>query len=437
MHVPPDTILHVPAKFSILATNKTQVIQSKVFTVYLTGQLSGSANIDSMTINTEIVNKFATTTVTTDMSNKNYQLEEGIFRFMLPEFAMISNFTITDQETGQVYESRVIPAVDVSEKEDKTVYPTPPPRQIFNTPAPVFLPRKFEIVNTTAAPLKTLAYQNSIEVEIEQPKIQLKLMNQNVVSDRMGSVFMQEIIKSHVSEEDLKIKVKSSGQYFLVKVNLNPGKKIRVKFVYEELLHMHRGSFRYNLAWLEWFNSIPVKTFELSIKDRHEINSLDILPKNELIATRSKSIYSDRKSVKIWFDLDTKFDELNWLGLDYTLEQKKPCDLESDGQHFIQRCRKISSAEQNVNVVFIIDSSDSMYGHKLEQTKSAFKSMISELRSGDYFNIVQFSNDAETLYPTTTFEANDYNKLKAMQFVDGIQPGGATNFYAALAKGLL
>ena len=42
------------------------------------------------------------------------------------------------------------------------------------------------------------------------------------------------------------------------------------------------------------------------------------------------------------------------------------------------------------NVVFVIDISGSMLGHKIDQTRDAMLTILDQLRDGDTFNIVLF-----------------------------------------------
>ena len=46
------------------------------------------------------------------------------------------------------------------------------------------------------------------------------------------------------------------------------------------------------------------------------------------------------------------------------------------------------------HVVFVLDTSGSMIGTKLERTKQAMDSILEQLRPEDYFSVVEFSSDA-------------------------------------------
>ena len=48
------------------------------------------------------------------------------------------------------------------------------------------------------------------------------------------------------------------------------------------------------------------------------------------------------------------------------------------------------------NVVFVIDVSGSMSGTKIQQTREAMETILSQLREGDTFNIVTFESKIRT-----------------------------------------
>lgn len=46
-------------------------------------------------------------------------------------------------------------------------------------------------------------------------------------------------------------------------------------------------------------------------------------------------------------------------------------------------------------MIFVLDTSGSMYGRKVQQLKDSMKAIISSLREEDYFSIVKFGTDVE------------------------------------------
>ncbi|XP_054844737.1 inter-alpha-trypsin inhibitor heavy chain H5 [Eublepharis macularius] len=84
------------------------------------------------------------------------------------------------------------------------------------------------------------------------------------------------------------------------------------------------------------------------------------------------------------------------------------------------------------NVVFVLDSSASMVGNKLRQTKDALFTILQDLRPEDHFNIIGFSNrikvwQQDRLVPVTLDNIRD-----AKIYIHNLSPTGGTNINGAL-----
>ncbi|ELT99546.1 hypothetical protein CAPTEDRAFT_222769 [Capitella teleta] len=90
----------------------------------------------------------------------------------------------------------------------------------------------------------------------------------------------------------------------------------------------------------------------------------------------------------------------------------------------------------NKNVLFILDVSGSMAGAKISQTKDAMKKILSDLRSGDMFNIITFSTSLKFWHGEGLLPANEQNKRKAKEFIKGMKAEGGTNINDALLRGV-
>lgn len=111
---------------------------------------------------------------------------------------------------------------------------------------------------------------------------------------------------------------------------------------------------------------------------------------------------------------------------------------ENKGYFLMMASPKFKAGNKDVvpkNVIFIMDTSGSMSGEKIEQAKEALKFCIKNLNKTDNFNIVTFSDSVET-YKKTLLPANDSNIRKAEKFAEGIEAAGGTNIDEALKTGL-
>ncbi|XP_077369388.1 inter-alpha-trypsin inhibitor heavy chain H6 isoform X2 [Festucalex cinctus] len=84
------------------------------------------------------------------------------------------------------------------------------------------------------------------------------------------------------------------------------------------------------------------------------------------------------------------------------------------------------------DVIFVIDVSGSMIGTKIKQTKQAMSTILGDLREGDHFNIVTFSDKVHTWKKGCTVRATRQNVRDAKEFVKRIIAEGWTNINAAL-----
>lgn len=83
------------------------------------------------------------------------------------------------------------------------------------------------------------------------------------------------------------------------------------------------------------------------------------------------------------------------------------------------------------DVVFVIDTSGSMAGAKIDQAKKALKYCVNTLNPHDSFEIVRFSTEAEPFFKTLTAN-NEDNRKKALAFIDGMNAAGGTAIEDAL-----
>ncbi|MEK7484983.1 MAG: VWA domain-containing protein, partial [Planctomycetota bacterium] len=87
------------------------------------------------------------------------------------------------------------------------------------------------------------------------------------------------------------------------------------------------------------------------------------------------------------------------------------------------------------DVVFVIDTSGSMAGVKMTQTRDALTYCVSKLKPQDRFNIVPFSTEAR-FFAESLQEANEANLSRAQIYIEKLLPRGGTNIDEGLQLGL-
>jgi Ca-activated chloride channel family protein len=114
----------------------------------------------------------------------------------------------------------------------------------------------------------------------------------------------------------------------------------------------------------------------------------------------------------------------------------RPTDKE-DGYFMLLGNPAGAAAEQAVlkDVVFVMDTSGSMRGEKIEQARAALDYCIQHLDRSDRFNIVTFGTDVKT-FKSDFADATASNLKAAREFVEDVVAHGQTNIAGALQKAL-
>ena len=87
------------------------------------------------------------------------------------------------------------------------------------------------------------------------------------------------------------------------------------------------------------------------------------------------------------------------------------------------------------DVTFVLDTSGSMAGAKLEQAKKALAFCVENLNDTDRFEIIRFATDTEPLFDKLT-EVTPATRKRAQEFVRNLKPTGGTAIDDALKKAL-
>jgi Ca-activated chloride channel homolog len=87
------------------------------------------------------------------------------------------------------------------------------------------------------------------------------------------------------------------------------------------------------------------------------------------------------------------------------------------------------------DVVFVLDTSGSMAGGKLDQARKALLFCVENLNAEDRFDVLRFSSDTEWLFQELT-AVRDHTRTQAREFIDRLKPLGGTAIDAALQQAL-
>lgn len=86
---------------------------------------------------------------------------------------------------------------------------------------------------------------------------------------------------------------------------------------------------------------------------------------------------------------------------------------------------------QAKEVIFVMDQSGSQRGFPIDKSKELTRKLIKTLSPGDTFNVVSFSNSAQSLWPNAQ-PVTEANQQAADRYVAGLQANGGTQFAPAV-----
>lgn len=216
----------------------------------------------------------------------------------------------------------------------------------------------------------------------------------------------------------------------------------RIDLTFEQVLKLDNGLCRYTLPLRAPRNlKKPVKSFTLTMTVQSQ--------------RPLKAIYSPSHDVVIKREGDTKATvslEVENMALDrdfvlmYSVDEKAfGCSLlthrpdpDEDGYFMVLLTPKQATRDEDVlpkDVTFVVDTSGSMAGEKMDQAKNALLMCVANLDERDRFNIVAFSTDVNPLFPAVE-EASKKNVEKARAFIKKLRPAGGTAINDALLEAL-
>src|SRR4051812_23964269 len=221
---------------------------------------------------------------------------------------------------------------------------------------------------------------------------------------------------------------------------IEPRSRRPIKISYTELLRSDAGTvtYLYPLS-TEKFSARPIKNLSVKI----ELKSAEPLA----------SIYSPSHKVEI------KRDGPNRAVIGYESKDERPdTDFQlvsssdtrdvglrlitykpdgDDGYFLLLAAPTLGNETKPApkDIVFVVDTSGSMAGAKLQQAQKALKFCVENLNPDDRFEVVRFSTEAEPLFKDLVANDVDHRK-RANEFIDGLKPIGGTAIADALQTAL-
>ncbi|XP_039617254.1 inter-alpha-trypsin inhibitor heavy chain H5 isoform X1 [Polypterus senegalus] len=344
-------------------------------------KLETRPHITDFTVKTTIISRYAFTAVSCSMINRVSAAKEGVFQVQIPSSAFISNFTM-------IIAGRVVPGT-VQAKEKKIIDPTQEAKKLRNA-------------------TKASSSENEMET-------------------------------------------------FRMAVNI-PGKnKATFLLIYEELLQRRLGKYELvtSIRPLQLVSKLLV---DVNILELSEITYLEVpplrnarnnglgattKPNNQVTIPPSTTIKQDKTTCRITFSPNivqqAKIARNGILGdfiIRYDVERELGVgQIQVLNGFFVHYFAPKDLPAVPKNIVFIIDTSASMAGTKMKQTKEALFTILKDLRPQDHFNIVSFSNRIKVWHQGKLVPVSPDNIRDAKKFIYLLNPTGGTNINGGIQTG--
>ncbi|NWU13700.1 ITIH3 inhibitor, partial [Cephalopterus ornatus] len=242
--------------------------------------------------------------------------------------------------------------------------------------------------------------------------------------------------------------VKASGrktEKFTVSVNIKAASKVTFELTYEELLKRLFGKY-------EMFIKVKpkqlVKDFEIKVdifepQGITELEAEGTFITNELQNTIKKT-FSEKKghiSFKPTLDQQRTCASCSQSALDgdftvrYDVKRTTPDNLQIVNGYFVHFFAPTNLPKLPKNIIFVMDTSGSMSGRAIAQTKEALLKILDDIKEDDFFNIILFDSRVST-WKDTLIKATPENLDEARKFVRNIVVGGMTNLHGGLMRGI-
>ncbi len=261
------------------------------------------------------------------------------------------------------------------------------------------------------------------------------VVGEKVIEGRlMGKEEARDLYQQYVRERGDASLLEYSGQEtFSAKVYLKRGEKVRVQISYEQVIKESSGTYQvfYPLS-PERYTTRPIDPVDIQIKIKaagdmgfvlsptHNVSISRTGTREALVRYYSKEI-PDR-DFQLFYGVTDR---------DYDVKALANRKAGQDGYFmlFIYPSSPVVESVQK-DVVYVIDTSGSMSGSKIEQAKDALKYGLDQLSAGDRFSIITFSSETSSYKNSLSGTGLT---IDAKKFVNGLDASGATNIQDALA----
>ncbi|OBS70164.1 hypothetical protein A6R68_01296, partial [Neotoma lepida] len=240
------------------------------------------------------------------------------------------------------------------------------------------------------------------------------------------------------------------SEKFRISTRLAAGTEVTFALAYEELLQRHQGRYQLVVS-LRPGQLVRKMNVEITVSERTGIAYVHIPPlRTSRVSTNNQTSEGDlppstrmqrgETCVRITFSptlQDQSTFSSSGIMADFTVHYDVVMediigDVQIYGGYFIHYFAPRGLPPVEKNVVFVIDVSGSMFGTKLQQTKKAMNTILSDMQASDYFNIISFSDKVNIWKAEGSIQATVQNIHSAKTYLSHMEADGWTDINAAL-----
>jgi Ca-activated chloride channel homolog len=297
-----------------------------------------------------------------------------------------------------------------------------------------FNPNSQRLEGTFIFPIPKGAQIDKFSMEIDGKPVQAEILKADKAKDIYEGIVRKmkdPALMEYEGRDVLKLKI----------FPIEPNGKKRITLSYTQVLKMDSGMLNYVLPMNAGkYSSKPIKSVsvKINVETKRPLKTI-YSPSHEVEVKRDGSnratVGYEASEVKPDADLQLYFaPEKDEIGVN--LMAYKTGD--EDGYFLLLASPGVDAKAKQIvskDVVFVLDTSGSMSGKKIEQAKKALQFCVDNLNEGDRFEIIRFSTETEPLFDKLA-EASKENREKAGHFIKGLKAMGGTAIDEALKKGL-
>lgn len=294
-------------------------------------------------------------------------------------------------------------------------------------------PNSQQLEGTFLFPIPKGAQLDKFKMEIAGKMVEAELLS----ADKARKIY-EDIVRKAKDPALLEFDGRDCLKVRIFPIEANSRKKIHLS--YTQLLKLDSGLIDFRVPITsEKYSAKPIQTLSLNL----DLES----------STPLKTIYSPSHTVDLQRPsprrATLKLDEKQLAAdkdfqLIYGAEKSEVAlkvlthRTESDGYFLLFASPGIDADEKNIvakDVAFVVDTSGSMSGQKIEQARNALLFCVRNLNEQDRFEVLRFSTDTESLFRELRPASKD-NVQKAESFIEKIKAQNGTAIDDALRQAL-